>query len=97
MSSLAKDTRTKALEFLVIRLGYDPSNIKADEEMIENKNAYIQALKKQLKLLTTEHPQAKEITNLEIENERLFTLIAEQKIQIQKMEMDMEALLKEKE
>jgi len=44
MSSLAKDTRIKALEDLVIKLGYDPSNIKVAEETIKNKNVDIQAL-----------------------------------------------------
>lgn len=33
MSSLAKDTRIKAFEALVIKLGYDPSDIKAVEEI----------------------------------------------------------------
>jgi len=56
MSSLAKDTRTKYLEDLVIRLGYDPSNIKEAKKIIKNKDAYIQALRKQLKLPTTNHP-----------------------------------------
>jgi len=77
MSSLAKDTRTRVLEYLVIKLGYDPSNIKVDEEIIKNKYAYIQTMRKQLKLPTTEHPQAKEITNLEIEKQKLFKLIVE--------------------
>jgi len=61
MSSLVKDARIKALEDLVIKLGYDPSNIKVAEEMIKNKNVDIQALRKQLKIPTTEHPQAKEV------------------------------------
>jgi len=47
ISSLAKDTRIKALEDLVFKLGYDPSNIKVAEEMIKNKNVDIQALRKQ--------------------------------------------------
>lgn len=50
----------------MIKLGYDPSNIKIAKEMIKHKDAYIQALRKQLKLPTKEHPQAKEITNMEI-------------------------------
>jgi len=33
MSSLAKDIRVKALEGLVIKLGYDPRDIKGVEEM----------------------------------------------------------------
>lgn len=42
MSSFAKDTRIKALEDLVIKLGYDPSDIKVAKEMIKNKNFDIQ-------------------------------------------------------
>lgn len=67
MYSLAKDTRIKTLEDLVIKLWYDHSNVKAAIEIIKRKNADIQALKKQLKLPTIEHPQAKKVTNLEME------------------------------
>ena len=56
ISSLTKDTKIKSLEDLVIKLGYDPSNVKAAEEMIKRKNANIQALRKQLKLPNTEDP-----------------------------------------
>ena len=61
ISSLAKDTRIKSLEDLVIKLVYDPSDIKVAEEMINNSNVDIQALRKQLKLPTTEHKQAKDV------------------------------------
>lgn len=77
MSSLAKDTKTKALEYLVIKLGYNPSDIKAVEDMIKNKNAGIEALRKKLKILTIEHPQTKEITQLKVEKEHFFKLIVE--------------------
>lgn len=96
MSSLTKDTRIKALEYLKIKLGYDPNNVKATKDIFK-KNGDIQALRKQLKLPTTEHPQAKDVTNLEIEKENFFKLIAENNVQLQNMEKDMEALLKEKE
>jgi len=56
MPSLTKDTITKALEDVVIKLGYDPSDIKEVEDMIKNKNDDIQALRKKFKLPTTEHP-----------------------------------------
>jgi len=55
MSSLTKDTRIKALEYLKIKLGYDPNNVKATKDIFK-KNGDIQALRKQLKLPTTEHP-----------------------------------------
>lgn len=48
----------------------------------KQKNADIQALRKQLKFPTTKHPQAKEVTNLEMEKENLFKIITEQFVQI---------------
>ena len=46
----AEDFRIKTLEDLVIRLGYDPANVKVVEELIKKKNEHIVALRKQLKL-----------------------------------------------
>lgn len=63
--------------------------------MIKNKNANIQALTKQLKLPTTKHPQAKEVSQLEIEKEIMFKMLIEQNLHIQKMEAEMETLLKD--
>ena len=57
-SSYAKDLRIKSLEELVIQVGYDPSNVKAAEQLVKKKNEDIAALRKQLKLPPTEHPQA---------------------------------------
>jgi hypothetical protein len=53
ISSFAKDNRIKTLEELVLKIGYDPSNIKAVEEMIKKNNADIASLRKQLKLPPT--------------------------------------------
>jgi hypothetical protein len=61
ISSLEKDNRIKTLEELVLKIDYDPSNVKATEEMINKKNADIASLRKQMKLLTTEDSQTKEI------------------------------------
>lgn len=61
ISSLAKDSGIKSLEDLVIKLGYDPQNVKAIEELINRKNAEIMALRKQLKLSTNEDPQTKSL------------------------------------
>ena len=41
ISSFAKDNRIKTLEELVLNIGYDPSNVKAAEEMIKKKNVDI--------------------------------------------------------
>jgi len=94
---MAKDTRIKTSEELVIKLGYDPSDVKVVVEVIKSKNEDIQTLRKQFKLPITEHPQTKKVTILEMEKDNLFTLVVEQNAKIQKMEQDMEALLKEKE
>jgi DNA repair ATPase RecN len=53
ISSFAMDNRIKTLEELVLKFGYDPSNVKAVEEMIKNKNVDIASLRKQLKLPPT--------------------------------------------
>lgn len=87
----------KSLEVLVIKLGYDPSNVKVFKEMIRRKNVDILALRKQLKLPTTKDPQTKEFGELEKEKESMFKIIIEQNLQIKKMEMELENLLKEKE
>jgi hypothetical protein len=38
---------------LVLKIGYDPSNVKAVEEMLKKNNADIASLRKQLKLPPT--------------------------------------------
>ena len=58
-SSYAKDLRIKSLEESVIQVGYDPTNVKVAKELVKKKNVDIVALRKQLKLPPTEHPQAK--------------------------------------
>ena len=50
ISSFAKDNRIKTLEELVLKIGYDPLNVKVVEEMLKRKNSDIASLRKQLKL-----------------------------------------------
>lgn len=45
VSALDKDTRIKALEDLVIKVGYDPTNTNAAEELMRKKNTYIATLR----------------------------------------------------
>jgi hypothetical protein len=97
ISSFAKDNRIKTLEELVLKIGYDPANVKAAEEMIKKKNADITSLRKQLKLPPTEDPQAKEIAEKEGEKDEMLKLLMEQNAQLKEMEAEMERLLKEKE
>jgi hypothetical protein len=59
VSSLEKDNKIKSLEELVLKIGYDPSNVKAAEELLKKKNVDIASLRKQLKIPATEDPQGK--------------------------------------
>jgi hypothetical protein len=77
ISSFAKDNRIKTLEKLVLKIRYDPSNMKATEEMIKNKNSNIASLRKQLKLPPTEDSQAKEIVETKGEKDEMLKLIME--------------------
>jgi hypothetical protein len=97
MSSFAKDNKIKTLKELVLKIGYDPTNIKVAEEMIKKKNADIVALRKQLKLPPTEDPQTKEIAEREGEKDEMLRLLMEQSAQLKEMEAEMEKLLKERE
>jgi hypothetical protein len=97
ISSFAKENRVKSLEELVLKIGYDPSNVKATEELVKKKNANIASLRKQLKLPATEDSQAKEIAETEGEKEEMLKLIMEQNAQIKDMEAELERLVKEKE
>jgi hypothetical protein len=65
ISSFAKDNRIKTLEELVLKIDYDPLNVKAAEEMIKKKNDDIASLRKQLKLPPIEDSQVKEIAETE--------------------------------
>jgi hypothetical protein len=97
ISSFAKDNKIKTLEELVLKIGYDPVNVKAAKEMIKKKNANITSLRKQLKLPPTEDSQAKEIAEKEGEKDEMLKLLMEQNAQLKEMEAEMVKLLKEKE
>ena len=60
-SSLAKDNRIKSLEEIIIELGHDPKDAKGIKALIK-KEEDIAALKKQLKLPITMHPQTTEVS-----------------------------------
>jgi hypothetical protein len=82
---------------LVLKIGYDPSNVKVVEEMLKNKNVDIASLRKQLKLPPTEDAWEKEIAKTEGEKDEMLRLIMEQNAQLKEMEAELEKLLKEKE
>jgi exonuclease VII large subunit len=85
------------LEELALKISYDPSNVKAVEEMLKKKNADIASLRKQLKLPPTEDSQAKEITETKGEKDEMLKLIMEQNAHLKEMEAELEKLVKEKE
>jgi predicted transcriptional regulator with HTH domain len=97
ISSFSKDNKIKTLEELVLKIGYDPSNVKAAKEMIKNKNVGIASLRKQLKLPPIEDSQTMEIAEMEREKDEMLKLIMEQNAQLKEMEAEMEKLVKEKE
>jgi hypothetical protein len=97
ISSFAKDNRIKTLEELVLKMGYNPSNVKAVKEMINKKNEYIVSLKKKMKLPPIVDSQEKEIAKTEGEKDEILKLIMEQNAQLKEMEAEMERLMKEKE
>ena len=77
VSLFAKDTRIKTLEDLVIKIGYDPSNVNAIEEIIKKKNDDIASLRKQLKILAIEDPLEKDIEENETLKIDMMKLIME--------------------
>jgi DNA repair exonuclease SbcCD ATPase subunit len=85
------------LEELVLKIGYDPSNMKVAEDMIKKKNDNIASLRKQLKFPPTEDSHAKEIAKKEGEKDEMLKLLMEQNTQLKEMEVEMEKLVKEKE
>ena len=95
ISSLAKDTRIKSLEDLVVRMSYDPVNLKAAKELIKKNNANIVASRKQLKLPSTEDPLTKDIEEAETQKSDMMKLIIEQTAQIRQMETELEKMIKE--
>ena len=97
ISSFAKDNRIKTLEELVLKIGYDPSNVTAVEEMLKKKNFDIEYLRKKLKLPPTKDAQTKEIAETEVEKDEMLKLIMEQNAQLKEMEAELEKLVKEKE
>jgi len=50
ISFLAKRTKIKSLDVLVIKLGYDLSNVKSTQDIIKRENVDISILKKQLQI-----------------------------------------------
>ena len=60
-SSMDKDNRIKSLEEIIMELGHDPNDPKGMQALIKKKEEDIVALRKQLRLPPTIHPQTTEV------------------------------------
>lgn len=74
-SSQAKDNIIKSLEDIIIGLGHDPKDVNATEALIKKKDKDIAALRKQLKLPPSRHPQTAEIIKEKSEEELMDLLL----------------------
>ena len=69
----------------MLKIGYDPKNVKVEEELLK-KNVDIASLRNQLKLPATKDSQAKEVVETEGHKEEMLKLIMEKNVQIKEME-----------
>jgi len=74
-SSQAKDNRIKSLEEIIIELGHDPNDPKGVQALIKEKEEDIAALKKQLRLPPTIHPQTTEVAQQKEEEDAVSFLM----------------------
>lgn len=81
-SSQDKDNRIKSLEYLVVEIGYNSNDIKVAEKIIRKKNEDISALRKQLKLPPSEHPQIKEVLETQTQQDEMMDLILQLNAQL---------------
>lgn len=95
VSSQAKDNMIMSFEDLVIELGHDPNDIKAAENLIKQKNEDIAALKKQLNLPHSEHPQTKEVLESQTKHEEMMDPVLQFNDQIKEMEKELDSLIKQ--
>ena len=95
-SSQAKDNRIKTLEEIIIGLGLNPKDVKGIEALIKNKDDDIAALRKQLKLPASRHPQTAEVIKKNAEEE-LMDLIMKLNEKLNETEKQLEKALKDKQ
>ena len=97
MSSSAKDNRIKSLEEIIVELGHDPKkDAKGIQALIKKKEEDIAALRKQLRLPATMHPQTVELVQ-EKEGEDMMDLLMKMNQRIIQMEQELEKELQGKQ
>ena len=95
-SSQAKDNRIKTLEEVIIGLGHNPKDVKGIETLIKKKDDDIAALRQQLKLPASRHPQTEEIIKKNYEEE-MMELLLKMNEKLTETEKKLEQALKEKQ
>ena len=91
-SSLAKDNRIKSFEEIIIELGHDPTDPKGVQALIKKKDKDIAALRKQLKLPPSRHPQTAEIIQKSSEEE-LMDLVLKMNEQLKETEKELDNMI----
>ena len=95
-SSQAKDNRIKTLEEIIIGLGHNPKDTKSIESLVKKKDEDIVALRKQLKLLASRHPQIEEIIQKNSEEE-MMDLLLKMNERLDERGKELEQALKDRE
>ena len=96
MSSSAKDNRIKTLEEIIVDLGHDPKDPKGVKALMKKKDDDIAALRKQLRLPPTVHPQTAELLQ-EKEVEDTMDLLMRMNQRIIQMEEELERIVQGKQ
>jgi len=96
MSSSAKDNRIKTLEEIIVDLGHDPKDPKGVKALMKKKDDDIAALKKQLRLPPTVHPQNAKLVQ-EKEAEDTMDLLMRMNQRIIQMEKELERTVQGKQ
>jgi len=95
ISSLAKENRINTLEEIIIELGHDPKDAKGIKALIKKKEEDIAALRKQLKLPVTMHPQTTELAQEKAE-EYVMDLLMRMNQRLMQTEEELEKALQAK-
>ena len=83
------------MEEIIIGLGHNPKDVKATEALIKKKDDDIAALRKQLILPPSRHPQTVEVIKQKSEEE-LMDLLLKLNEQLNETEQELEKALKDK-
>ena len=84
------------MEEIIIGLGHNPKDVKGIEALIKKKDDDIAALRKQLKLPASKHPQTEKIIKKNSEEE-MMELLLKMNEQLTEIEKELEQALKDKQ